>query len=127
LLESAGILWVALPTGSVTPALAQLLSSRGENLVFDPRAMQEGLPQLADRIAALDLLISTEDLVATLAGALGRPVWKIAGLADHWSWLVDGVASKWHPGARIFRNSGDSADALSDLRAELERFTGASE
>jgi tetratricopeptide (TPR) repeat protein len=127
LLESAGILWVALPTGSVTPALAQLLSSHGENLVFDPRAMQEGLPQLVDRIAAVDLLISTEDLAATLAGALGRPVWKIAGLADHWSWLADGVASKWHPGARIFRNSGDSADAVSDLRAELERFTGASE
>jgi tetratricopeptide (TPR) repeat protein len=125
LLESAGILWVALPAGPVTPALAQLLSSHGGNLVFDPRMTQEGLSALADRIAALDLLVSTEDLAATLAGALGRPVWKIASLTDHWSWLADGNASKWHPGARIFRDSA-GADAISGLRAELERFTGGS-
>jgi tetratricopeptide (TPR) repeat protein len=125
LLESADVVWVALPAGPVAPALAQQLSSHGGNLVFDPRVMREGLPAWADRIAALDLLISSEDLAATLAGALGRPVWKIGGLTDHWSWLADGNASKWHPGTRIFRDSG-GADALSALRAELERFMGGS-
>ena len=83
------------------------------------------IPALADRIAAVDLLVSAEDLAATLAGALGKPVWKIAGTADHWSWLSDSATSKWHPGARIFRTSGDTA-AASGLRTELERFTGGS-
>jgi tetratricopeptide (TPR) repeat protein len=127
LLELPGILWVALPTGPVAPAIAQLLSGQGDALIFDPRMAQEGLAALADRIATLDLLISTEDLAATLAGALGKPVWKIAGAADHWSWLADGATSKWHPGARIFRASGSGADVTADVCAELERFTGGSQ
>jgi tetratricopeptide (TPR) repeat protein len=115
LLETPGVRWVALPTGAVAPALAQVLSSLGDSLVFESTWMQDGLGSMVGSLAALDLLISTEDLAATMAGALGKKVWKIAGAADHWSWLADGETSKWHPTARIFR----AADAMTAMHAGL--------
>lgn len=115
LLETPGVRWVALPTDAVAPALAQVLSSLGDPLTLESTWMQDGLGSMAGWLGALDLLISTEDLAATVAGALGKKVWKIAGVADHWSWLADGETSKWHPTARIFRGAG----AVAAMRAAL--------
>jgi hypothetical protein len=122
--EIPDICWVALPLGTVTPTLAQFLSAPGCPLIFEPNCLRDGLKSVAGLLAALDLLISTEDLAATLAGALGKPVWKIAGANAHWSWGAESANSKWHPTARIFRASREIAQVIPGIRAELEQFAG---
>ncbi|HEV8389627.1 MAG TPA: tetratricopeptide repeat protein [Dongiaceae bacterium] len=124
LFEIPGIRWAALPMGPITPALAQFLSAPGCPLIFESTWMRDGLGSIAGLLAALDLLISGEDLAATLAGALGQPVWKIAGANAHWSWGADSAGSKWHPTARIFRAREGSGPPIAAMRADLEQGAG---
>jgi hypothetical protein len=126
LFASAGIRWVALPMGVVTLALAQALSALDSPLAFPASWPAEDLESAARLLAALDLVISTEDLAATLAGALGKPVWKIAGPGAHWSWLAQGSESKWHPTARIYRAAAPLDALMAEIQAELAQFAGAS-
>ena len=125
LLEVPGIRWVMLPVGAVPPALSELLAAPDSPLVFEPAVLGTGLDRIAAVLGALDMVVSGEDLLATLAGAIGKPVWRIGGPAMHWSWLAEGAASKWHPTARIFRGAGGTAPSMTDIRTELEHFAGA--
>jgi tetratricopeptide (TPR) repeat protein len=121
LLEIPGIRWVALPSGPRSAALENVIGSLGEAVVYDPET--QGDPaQEAGQVAAVDILISADDVLATLGEALGRPVWKIATADDHWSWRAEGDASKWHPGVRIVR--GDIAQAIEELRLSLAQEVG---
>jgi hypothetical protein len=86
--------------------------------------MRNGLDSVAGLLASIDLLISTEDLAATLAGALGKPVWKIAGANAHWSWAAESATSRWHPTARIFRKAQGVEQLMPAIGAGLEQFTG---
>ncbi|HEY1384939.1 MAG TPA: tetratricopeptide repeat protein [Dongiaceae bacterium] len=125
LFEIPGVLWLALPMGVLAAPLAQFLSAPACPLAFEPSWMRGGLASIAGLLSAVDLVISAEDLAATLAGALGKPVWKIAGANAHWSWGREGAASKWHPTARIFRATLGAEPLMPGIRSELERFAGA--
>jgi tetratricopeptide (TPR) repeat protein len=124
LLGTPGIRWIALPLGNVTPTLAQLLSAHASPLTFDPGWLRDGLESLRALLAALDLLVSAEDLAATLAGALDKPVWKIAGVNAHWSWGAAGAGSTWHPTAHVLRATGGTEAMIAGIRADLEQFAG---
>lgn len=124
LLEIPGIRWVALPSGKRTPALAKFIASLGDAVIYDA-AGQNDAAGVRDQLAPLDLLISADDLAATLAEAVGRPVWKVAGANDHWSWRAEGAASKWHPGTRIFRIGGGQPEhGIEGLRMALAQEAG---
>ncbi|HJR21367.1 MAG TPA: tetratricopeptide repeat protein [Dongiaceae bacterium] len=118
LLDVPGIRWVALPMGAVTAGLSQMLSAPSSPLVYESTWMSNGLTSIAGLLGALDLLISSEDLAATLAGAVGKPVWKMAGVNAHWSWGSEGAATKWHPTARVIR----ATQATETLIADLAQF-----
>src|SRR4029453_9692111 len=122
LLDVPGVRWLLLPSGTISPALAQSLSAIEGNVLFEHAPSDLG--GLAGRVAALDLLISSDDLTATLCGAMKRPVWKIQAPNGHWSWLADGDASKVHPTARIFRAAQGAGQLVPVIRASLEQFTG---
>ena len=124
LFETPGVSWVALPMGAVSAALAQFLSAPRCPLRFESTWMRNGLDSIAGLLASIDLLISTEDMASTLAGALGKPVWKIAGANAHWSWAAEGATSRWHPTARIFRTAQGVEQLMPAIGAGLEQFTG---
>jgi hypothetical protein len=125
LFENADIAWMALPMAGIPAALAQLLSAPDCPVRHDAAWTRNGLQSVAELLASVDLLISTEDLAATLAGALGKPVWKIAGPNPHWSWGAESATSKWHPTARIFRAVQGMEQVMTHIRAELEHDAGA--
>jgi tetratricopeptide (TPR) repeat protein len=54
-------------------------------------------------IAALDLVITCDNAIAHLAGALGRPTWVALKHAADWRWLVGRDDSLWYPTMRLFR------------------------
>ena len=91
---------------------------------FDASWLRDGLQSIIGSLAALDRLLSTEDLAATLAGAVGTPVWKIATAGAHWSWLAEGASSRWHPTARILRATAGMDPLIKQLCVDLEYFAG---
>jgi len=139
-----GLCWAAgawKPERSLTPGqLAPLAAPPGVTFVslqrgpaYDTwRVAREGPPiaaelssdsvvETAATIAALDLVITVDTMVAHLAGALGVPVWVMLHAAADWRWLLDRNDSPWYPTMRLFRQSerGDWASVVERLAATL--------
>jgi tetratricopeptide (TPR) repeat protein len=77
---------------------------------------------LADLIAALDVMIGPPAPVTHLSGALGKPTWMLVrpGGSD-WRWAGDSSTTNWYPTVRVFRHKApgvwpDAAAALAGLR-----------
>jgi hypothetical protein len=51
----------------------------------------------------LDLVISVDNMVAHLAGTLGRPTWLLLKHEADWRWMEDRGDSPWYPSLRLFR------------------------
>lgn len=63
------------------------------------------LDDLGALITALDLVISVDNTVVHLAGALGAPVWVLLPFSCEWRYLRSGDAMPWYPSARLFRQT----------------------
>ena len=72
-------------------------------------------------IAALDLVITIDTMVAHLAGSLGVPVWVILHFAADWRWLLHRSDSPWYPTMRLFRQPapGDWDSVVSEVASAL--------
>ena len=82
----------------------------------------EDIQATAALITALDLVISTDTMVAHLAGALGKPVWTMLHFHADWRWLVAGETSPWYPTMRLFRqpSAGDWSTVAREVIAAAE-------
>jgi ADP-heptose:LPS heptosyltransferase len=65
--------------------------------------------RLAQRIQALDLVITVDTALAHLAGALGVPTWTLLASPADWRWMVDRTDSPWYPTMRLFRQPAPGA------------------
>jgi tetratricopeptide (TPR) repeat protein len=91
-------------------------------------------PHLADLVDTaavmrnLDLVITSDTMVAHLAGALGVPVWVALGRVADWRWLLDREDSPWYSTMRLFRqkNAGDWPDVFARIAAELRALVSRS-
>jgi tetratricopeptide (TPR) repeat protein len=118
-------------------ALAALSGTRGVSWVSlqkertaasVPLALNDWTAELADfadtaaLIAALDLVVSVDTVIAHLAGALGHPVWLLNRFDTDWRWLREREDSPWYPSLRIFRQArpGDWNGLLARLRTALQ-------
>ena len=81
----------------------------------------DSVAETAATIAALDLVITVDTMVAHLAGALGVPVWLMLHAAADWRWLLDRDDSPWYPTMRLFRQSerGDWRRVVDQVGAAL--------
>lgn len=57
-------------------------------------------------LAEFDLVIATDNPIAHLAGALGRPVFVLLDDEAHWRWMQGRSDSPWYASACLFRQSG---------------------
>jgi glycosyl transferase family 9 (putative heptosyltransferase) len=87
--------------------------------VMDLSHDQENLAETAAVISQLDLVITVDNVVAHLAGAMGKPVWVLLSPAADWRWLADREDSPWYPSARLFRQ--DQADDWTGVAARVRR------
>lgn len=71
----------------------------------------------------MDLVITVDNMVAHLAGALGRPVWVLLKNEPDWRWMCNGTTSPWYPTMRLFRQptAGDWDGAIAEVVSALER------
>lgn len=123
----------SLPLSALAP-LAQRPGLHLVSLQKGPAAAQaapfplidwtDELHDLADTaalMAALDLVISVDTVVAHLAGALARPAWVLLSYAPDWRWMLHRSDSPWYPSMRLFRQPayGDWPGAVRQLLEAL--------
>jgi tetratricopeptide (TPR) repeat protein len=67
----------------------------------------------------LDLVVTPCNVIAHLAGGLGRPTHVALMHVPEWRWLLDRDDSPWYPATRLFRQSsaGDWAGVLARIAA----------
>ena len=58
---------------------------------------------MAAVMACCDLVISTDTVIAHLAGSLGLPVWVLLKAAPDWRWGLGDEESHWYPSMRLVR------------------------
>jgi hypothetical protein len=80
--------------------------------------------EVAALIAALDLVITVDTMVAHLAGALGCPTWLLLKAGADWRWMEGRADCPWYPSVRLYRQThpGDWRGPLANIAADLARF-----
>lgn len=76
-------------------------------------------------VAAADLVITVDTMIAHLAGAMGRPTWLLLKAEPDWRWAPDRRTSAWYPSMRLYaqQRPGDwesvAAQVAHDLAARV--------
>ncbi|MDR3539329.1 MAG: tetratricopeptide repeat protein [Acetobacteraceae bacterium] len=75
----------------------------------------------AATMLALDLVVTSDTVVAHLAGALGCPVWLATSFVPDWRWGLTGETCPWYPTMRLFRQPrrGDWEAVFAAMAAAL--------
>jgi tetratricopeptide (TPR) repeat protein len=102
LLRSADVAFYALQYGDIAGELEELRVQSGINVGHLGGAV-ENIDELAAIIGALDLVISIDNTVAHVAGALGKPVWTLLPGSPEWRYPRHGDVMPWYPSMRLYR------------------------
>lgn len=92
--------------------LPEVRDSDRAALAASPILRPAGVADFADSAAlaaVCDLVITVDTAAAHLAGALGRPVWVLLPTPCDWRWGIEGEATPWYAGARLFRRPAGAA------------------
>lgn len=125
LLSLPGCAFVNLQYGASADIAAALATLQTGTLHLDPSVdATADIDALAAQISALDLVITTSNTTAHLAGALGVPTWVLLPAARPvlWYWGYAGDATPWYPGMHLWRCPGEDAwDEL--INAVIHKLT----
>lgn len=130
-LQRPGVRLVNLQHGDTQKDEKALLRREGIQLLPAGRgkagaAADGDLLDYADWVAGCDLVVTIDNTLAHLAGALGRPTWVLLHQSPSWRWFLNREDSPWYPGARLFRQParGDWATPLAGVADALARRLG---
>ncbi|HVI89963.1 MAG TPA: tetratricopeptide repeat protein [Dongiaceae bacterium] len=120
--------FVALQAGPAQQELHEVFDSLGRSAIRDPSIdPQTNLRSYAAQIAAVDLVISIDEVPAHLAGALGVPTFCLLPEVADWRWFgAERTDSPWYPSMRLYRQKADAgwSDIMTavaeDLQARME-------
>jgi tetratricopeptide (TPR) repeat protein/glycosyltransferase involved in cell wall biosynthesis len=77
---------------------------------------------MASAIAQMDVIVSFDNLVGHLAGAMSEKVYMILPHLPEWYWQMDSSLSHWYPSMRLFRVKTPS-DGQTILQEMIERLS----
>jgi hypothetical protein len=90
-------------------AAKQIAAHAFQRRVIDLSNLQTDLLDTAAILHNVDLLISVDTAALHLAGALGRPAWRLIPRAQDFRWLLERDDSPWYPTLRLFRQARHGA------------------
>ena len=95
----------------------------GMEILHWPEALDD-LEETAALIAALDRVISVDNTVVHLAGALGKPCWTLLASMPDWRYGLEGASMPWYPSLHLFRQprSRDWSPVIAAVAGELAAF-----
>jgi tetratricopeptide (TPR) repeat protein len=102
-------------------AVEQLHDLAGRFPVTELSSRLDDFTDTAAVMMNLDLVVTSDTVIAHLAGALGVPVWVALSLVPDWRWLLDRSDSPWYPTMRLFRQDrrGDWQGAFRRIEVAL--------
>ena len=85
----------------------------------------EATLETAALLMNLDLVVTSDSMIAHLAGALARPVFLAAMKVPDWRWGLEGESCAWYPSMRIFRQHerGAWAEVFGRIAAAARELT----
>ena len=117
--------FVNLQYGDTEAEIEQARTATGARVFSHPDIDRfNDLDGLAALIDGLDLVITTSNVTAHLAAALGKPVWLAVKKSPFWYWGTEGAAVPLYPTVRAYRqrDAGDWAPVLGDIATDLEEW-----
>ncbi len=120
-----GVDFISLQYGDAADEVEQCVRRHGK--VVREAHGTEDLGDLAALMSALDLVITVDNTVAHLAGALGRPLWILLPFSAEWRYLREGTAMRWYPSAKLFRQPRprDWEAVFSQVEGKLQQLSEA--
>ncbi|MBX9774933.1 MAG: tetratricopeptide repeat protein [Xanthobacteraceae bacterium] len=90
---------------------------RIERLIDESDKGPEAPLETAALLANLDLVVTSDSMIAHLAGALGRPTFVALRRVPEWRWQLDRQDSPFYPTMRLFRQrrEGDWAPVFAEI------------
>jgi tetratricopeptide (TPR) repeat protein len=121
LLRNESVTWVSLQKGEAARELDRLPAGV---IVHDGSSCDRDLAETAALVAMLDLVVTTDTVIAHLAGAMAKPVWILLPQIADWRWMQRIETSPWYPTVRLFRQRapGEWDGVLARVSSELHRF-----
>ena len=125
ILSQQGCCFINLQYGDIEPELEQFQEETGLKIYCDQEidALQN-LDDFATQVSALDLVVSTSNTTAHIAGALGKRVWTLLPYMPNWRWMLNRNDTLWYPHMRLFRQNtiGDWRDVFQRVALALEQY-----
>lgn len=128
LLAHPGITFVNLQYGDTEEELGALPSKIQNNIIsdYDIDSLVD-IESFTNQVGALDLVITTSNTTAHIAGALGCRTWTLVpcvGRGWLWYWFDERSDSPWYPKMRLFRqtNIDGWSSPLNKVQAQLSVF-----
>ena len=122
ILKNRDAVFVNLQYGETEDEIAAAQASSGALIYTEPTIDRfsdiDGLTALID---SLDLIITTSNITAHIAGALGKPCWLALQRTPLWYWAMDGDVPYIYASIRTFRQRevGDWAPVVAGLAHAL--------
>jgi len=82
------------------------------------------IEELAALMTVLDHVVTVDNTVAHLAGALGCSTSIMLSRSADWRWLRAQSASPWYPGVKLYRQAASRqwAGVVSEIAHDLKRL-----
>ena len=117
ILKVPGITFVNLQYGDSIEEISAVRKAFGADIIFDPDIDPlDDIDAFAAQVGAMDLVISSSNTAAHVAGAIGVPTWCIIpralGRGRRWYWFGQGVYSPWYRSMLLFRKTEDSWESI---------------
>ena len=125
ILKQKGAFFVNLQYGDCVEDIALLKEKTGLEIFDDPSIdLREDLDGLAAQISTLDLVITTSNVTAHMAGALGVPALVLLPHVPLWHWFLGRDNSPWYPSLKFFRQykKGEWESVLRRISVEFEKI-----
>jgi hypothetical protein len=91
--------------------------------VLNPAGCPLDMTVTASLVAAVDLVVTVDTMIAHLAGAMGKRAWLLLKAEPDWRWDPHARRSAWYPSLRLFAQprAGDWAPVVAEIERELTR------
>lgn len=127
ILQTPGITFVNLQYGYTQPALAEMRTQFGIDILHDSSVNPLGpTDPAAAQIAAMDMVITVSNTAAHIAGALGVPTLVLlpATYGLQWYWFRDTERSPWYSSLTLLRQQrpGTWQPVIAEAKTRLEQF-----
>jgi Flp pilus assembly protein TadD/ADP-heptose:LPS heptosyltransferase len=126
ILRVPGVRFVDLQYGDTREAREAAARAGLELMHLDDLDLYNDLEGLAALCAACDLVITSSNVTAHMAGAIGKPVWLLAPRSPGriWYWHTGLTESPWYPSVRIYseERTGSWQEPVKQVALDLAKF-----